>query len=488
MKKIAALILLINFCVPVWAQKEFNPKIKPDKPKEFVINQIEKSSALYKQVAKDIWGYAELGFLETKSTTRLQTVLGEAGFTVQAGVSGMPTAFVATYGTGGPVIGILAEFDALPGLSQDSVFSKDPIIESGAGHACGHNLFGTASTAAAVALKTWLAENKMPGTIKVFGTPAEEGGSAKVYMVRDGLFNGVDAVLHWHPSNANDASPSSCLAIKQTMFRFYGRSSHAAAAPHAGRSALDGLEAMNYMVNMMREHVPQEARIHYIINKGGLAANVVPDFAEAEYMVRHPDARVVEEIWDRIVKAGEGAALGSGTSMKHEVISGSYNLMPNETLAKLMYDNLLKVGGVKYTADEVEFAKEIQATLNTKAPDISTAQTVQPFKVGGFFPASTDVGDITWVVPTAGLGTATWVPGVSAHSWQAVATGGRSIGLKGMLNAAKIIAMTGIDIFMNPTTLVNARKELDAKLGPGFQYKSMIGDRKPPLDFRQGKN
>lgn len=488
MKKPICVSALLLFSASIaYSQKEFNPKIKPDKPKEFVISQIEKNSALYKQVAKDIWGYAELGFLETKSTTRLQTVLGDAGFTVQAGVAGMPTAFVATYGSGGPVIGILAEFDALPGLSQDSVFTKDPIIESGAGHACGHNLFGTASTAAAISLKSWLEANKLPGTIKVFGTPAEEGGSAKVYMVRDGLFNGVDAVLHWHPSNTNDASPSSCLAIKQTMFRFYGRSAHAAAAPHAGRSALDGLEAMNYMVNMMREHVPQEARIHYIINKGGLAANVVPDYAEAEYMVRHPDARVVEEIWDRIVKAAEGAALGSGTSMKYEVISGSYNLMPNETLAKLMYENLVKVGGVIYTPAEIEFAKQIQSTLNTKAPDISTAQTVQPFKTGGFFPASTDVGDITWVVPTAGLGTATWIPGVPAHSWQAVATGGKSIGLKGMLNAAKILAMTGIDLFLNPGILNSARKELDTKLGPGFQYKSMIGERMPPLDFRQGK-
>jgi aminobenzoyl-glutamate utilization protein B len=293
--------------------------------------------------------------------------------------------------------------------------------------------------------------------------------------------------LHWHPSNANDASPSSCLAIKQTMFRFYGRSSHAAAAPQAGRSALDGLEAMNYMVNLMREHVPQEARIHYIINKGGLAANVVPDFAEAEYMVRHPDARVVEEIWERIVQASQGAAQGTGTTTKHEVISGSYNLMPNETLAKIMYENLVKVGGVNYTPAEVEFAKQLQSTLNTKAPDLSMAQAVQPFKVGGFFPASTDVGDITWVVPTAGLGTATWVPGVPAHSWQAVATGGRSIGLKGMLNAAKIIAMTGIDLFLNPTIMAAAKKELETKLGPGFQYKSMIGDRKPPLDFRDGK-
>lgn len=320
----------------------------------------------------------------------------------------------------------------------------------------------------------------------MYGTPAEEGGSAKVYMVRDGLFKDVDAVLHWHPSSANDASASSCLSIKQTMFRFYGKSSHAAAAPDQGRSALDGVESMNYMVNMMREHVPSEARIHYIISKGGLAANVVPDFAEVEYMVRHPDARVVEEIWNRIVKASEGAATGTETTTKYEVVSGSYNLVPNETLARVMHSNLTAVGGVTYTAEETAFAKELQKSMS-RAPDLSQAQTIQPFKTGGFFPASTDVGDITWVVPTVGLGSATWVPGAPAHSWQAVATGGTSIGQKGMLVAAKTIALTGADLFTNPALLQKAKEELTQKLGPGFQYKSMIGDRKPPLDFRKGK-
>ncbi|MBY0433742.1 MAG: peptidase dimerization domain-containing protein, partial [Cyclobacteriaceae bacterium] len=338
-----------------------------------------------------------------------------------------------------------------------------------------------------VTLKDWLIKNKKAGTIKLFGTPAEEGGSAKVYMVRDGLFKDVDVVLHWHPSSENDASPESCLAIKQTIFKFYGRSAHAAAAPQAGRSALDGLEAMNYMVNLMREHVPQEARIHYVINKGGLAANVVPDYAEAEYMVRHPDARMVEEIWGRIVKAAEGAASGTETTMKYEVISGSYNLVPNETLARLMYNNLKIVGGVNYTPAEVEFGKKLQSTLNTKAPPLESATQVQPFKTGGFFPASTDVGDITWVVPTAGLGVATWVPGVPAHSWQAVASGGSSIGFKAMNNAAKTIAMTGIDLFTNPSIIDKAKKELATFVGPDFTYKSMIGDRKPPLDFRKGK-
>lgn len=480
-------IIFTICCIVSYAQTEINPKIKPDRDKEFVTIELNKKFPVYQKVAKDIWSYAELGFLETQSTERLQGVLRQEGFTVNAGVSEMPTAFVATYGNGGPVIGILAEFDALPGLSQDSIPERKIVTEGGPGHACGHHLFGTASVAAAVTLKDWLIKNKKAGTVKLFGTPAEEGGSAKVYMVRDGLFNDVDVVLHWHPSSDNDASPESCLAIKQTIFRFYGRSAHAAAAPYAGRSALDGLESMNYMVNLMREHVPQETRIHYVINKGGLAANVVPDYAEAEYMVRHPDARMVEEIWNRIVKAAEGAASGTETTMKYEVISGSFNLVPNETLSRLMYNNLRIVGGVMYTPDEIEFGKKIQLTLTTKYPPLETAAQVQPFKTGGFFPASTDVGDITWVVPTAGLGTATWVPGVPAHSWQAVATGGMSIGFKAMNNAAKTIAMTGIDIFNNPSIIIKAKKELADYVGPDFKYKSMIGDRKPPLDFRKGK-
>lgn len=384
MKKILlGLFILTGYSA--YTQTEINPKVKPDKDKAFVTAELDKKFPVYRKVAKDIWSYAELGFLETQSTERLQGVLKSEGFNIQTGVSEMPTAFVATYGSGGPVIGILAEFDALPGLSQDSIPDRKIVTEGGPGHACGHHLFGTASVAAAVTLKDWLLKNKKAGTVKLFGTPAEEGGSAKVYMVRDGLFDDVDAVLHWHPSSANDASPQSCLAIKQTIFKFYGRSAHAAAAPQAGRSALDGLEAMNYMVNLMREHVPQEARIHYVINKGGLAANVVPDYAEAEYMVRHPDARMVEEIWNRIVKAAEGAASGTETTMKYEVISGSFNLVPNETLARLMYNNLKTVGGVNYTPEEIEFGKKFKAHSRLRCHPLNRPHKYNPLKPVAFF-------------------------------------------------------------------------------------------------------
>ncbi len=455
--------------------------------KGFVQADIESKKQTYVQAARAIWSHAELGYLETKSTALLQQMLSQAGFSVESGVAGMPTAFVASYGSGQPVIGILAEFDALPGLSQDSVPLRKPLVEGGSGHGCGHNLFGVGSAAAAIALKNWLQQQGRSGTIRLYGTPAEEGGSGKVYMVRAGLFSEVEAVLHWHPSSANQASPESCLAVKQGTFRFRGKAAHAAMAPHVGRSALDGVESMNYMANMMREHVPQETRIHYIISKGGVAPNVVPEVAEVEYVVRHPDAKTLEDIWQRLVKCAEGAALGTETSMQVEIASGSYNLLPNDPLARVMQTNLQTVGGVSYSASDRAFAEKLQQTFSYAAPPLATAQQVEPYKTGGFFPASTDVGDVSWVVPTAGLGIATWVPGTVAHSWQAVACDGMSIGFNGMMNAAKVLAMTGVDLFTNPGTLQEARKELEKRRGNNFSYRALLGDRKPPLDYRKGR-
>jgi aminobenzoyl-glutamate utilization protein B len=482
-KVIYTLFCLLGFLSSKAQEKTL--KINSEKDKQFVINALTKKYDNYCHIARTIWSHPELGYLESKSSALLQETLRKEGFEINAGVADIPTAFVATYGSGSPVVGILAEFDALPGLSQDSVPEQKPIIAGGNGHGCGHNLFGTGSVAAAIALKEWLIQNKKAGTVKLYGTPAEEGGGGKVYMVRAGLFNGVDAVLHWHPSDRNDASPSSCLAIKQGIFRFYGKTSHAAAAPERGRSALDGLESMNYMVNMMREHINPTSRIHYVINKGGLASNVVPDYAEAEYTVRDLSIKSTEALWERVVKAAEGAAIGTETKMKYEVVTGLYNLLPNEPLAKAMHANLTKVGGVNYTEAELVFAKKIQATYGYQAPPLSLAQAVQPYEKG-FFPASTDVGDVSWVVPTAGLNPATWVPGTAAHTWQAVAADGISIGFKGMMVAAKVIAMTGIDIFNSPTLVQQAKQEIDKQRGADFQYKPLIGDNKPPLTYRKG--
>ena len=297
------------------------------------------------ELARSMWEWAEVGYQEVKSSELLQKELTGAGFKVEAGVAGIPTAFVATAGSGKPVIGILAEYDALPGINQDAVPVRDPIEGKQSGHACGHHLFGTASTSAGIAIANWLKTSGKSGTIRVYGTPAEEGGSGKVYMVRAGLFNDVDVVMHWHPSDVNFAGVDKSLANKTAKFRFHGLSAHASGAPDRGRSALDGLEAMNNMANMMREHIPSDARMHYVITSGGSAPNVVPDFAESYYYVRHIDPPTVVEIFDRLTKTAEGAALGTGTTMDYEIIGGVYNLLANETLSRAMYEQLNKVGG-----------------------------------------------------------------------------------------------------------------------------------------------
>jgi aminobenzoyl-glutamate utilization protein B len=452
--------------------------------KEDIVKSIESKYDVYASMAHRIWEFAEVGYQEEKSSALLQQSLAKEGFKIEANVAGMPTAFIASYGQGKPVIGVLGEFDALPGISQDAVPELKSIAGKDAGHACGHHLFGTASAAAAIAVKNWMAKNKIIGTLRFYGTPAEEGGSGKVYMVRDGLFKDVDAVLHWHPSAVNDASAGSSLANKSGKFRFYGVASHAAGSPDRGRSALDGVEAMNHMVNMLREHVPQETRMHYVITRGGEAPNVVPAYAEVYYYVRHPRRDEVRSIWERVEKAAQGAALGTGTRVEVEVTGGVYDLLPNETLARLMDTNLKAVGGYSYTEQEKEFGRKIQQSFTGKIPSLENTNQISPFQMKGGLGGSTDVGDVSWVVPTAGLGTATWVPGTAAHSWQAVAAGGMSIGHKGMMVAAKTIALTLTDLFTSPDQLQKATQELKERTGSDFKYEALLGDRKPALNYR----
>lgn len=465
-------LFLFLFPVLVYSQKT----------KEDVAKSIDAGYDHYSSIAKKIWEFAEVGYQETKSSALLQETLGQAGFKIENGVAGMPTAFVATYGTGKPVIGILGEFDALPGVSQDAVPEVKKVEGRPAGHACGHHLFGTASSAAAIAVKNWLIANKRQGTIRFYGAPAEEGGAGKVYMVREGLFKDVDIVFHWHPGSQNNASAGTSLANKTGKFRFTGIAAHAAASPERGRSALDGVEAMNDMVNMMREHVTQESRIHYVITRGGEAPNVVPAFAEVYYYVRHPKRTEVKDMWERITRAAQGAALGTDTKVEWEVTGGVYDLLPNEVLAKVVDANMRAVGGYTFTPQEKEFAEKIQKTFTSTPPPLSSTNSISEIQLlsGG----STDVGDVSWVVPTAGLTTATWVPGTAAHSWQAVAAGGTSIGNKGMMIAAKTIAFSIIDVFTNPTTIEAAWKEFKSRTGENFNYESLIGDRPPALNYR----
>jgi aminobenzoyl-glutamate utilization protein B len=451
-----------------------------------VLQSIDAKRDAYGGIAQQIWSFAEVGYQEQKSSALLQSELTKAGFTVKAGVAEIPTAFVASWGSGKPIIGIVGEFDALPGLSQGAVPTRSPIVAGAAGHGCGHHLFGTASTAAAIAVKQWLESQHKTGTIRFYGTPAEEGGAGKVYMIRAGLFDDVDAVVTWHPGDRNTVSPVSNLANISAKFRFHGVSAHAAGAPDRARSALDAVEAMDNMVNMMREHVPQETRIHYVITDGGKAPNVVPDAAEVYYVARHPDIRTLDGIWERIINAAKGAALGTGTTMDMEIIGAVYNVLPNEYLSSLQRKNLERIGGLTYTPEERAFAEQIRKTLEEPMlPLGSEAQILAPREEVSF--SSTDMGDVSWKVPTVQLSAATWVPGTPAHSWQAVAAGGTSIGTKGMMVAAKTMALTAIDLFSDPTHIQKARAEFD-KRRAGFVYKSRLDRAKPALDYRKTGN
>jgi aminobenzoyl-glutamate utilization protein B len=475
----ALLLSAAIFSLPALAQEK--PALSPEA--QALLAKIDARRGEIAEVAGALWDYAEVGYKEEKSSGLLKDRLRTEGFSIEEGVAGIPTAFVASYGSGGPIIAILAEFDALPGINQDRQSSRAPVDGKGAGHACGHNLFGAGSMGAAIVVKEWLAETKTPGTIRLYGTPAEEGGSGKVYMVRDGLFKDVDFALHWHASDENSAEAKTSLANRSAKFRFKGVSAHAAGAPERGRSALDGVEAMNMMANMMHEHMPQDARMHYVVTNGGGAPNVVPDAAESFYYVRHPSPEGVEAIWTRLEDAARGAALGTGTTVEWEIIHGNNPLLINETLAKRMHEHLTAVGGVPYTKEEETFAKEIYKGFDKPEHALADAQRIEAYEKSLGY-GSTDVGDVSWAAPTVGLTTATWVPGTSAHSWQAVAASGMSIGYKGAANAAKAMSLAAIELYQDAELRKAARAEFDAARGPKYKYRSLLGDRKPPLDYR----
>lgn len=485
MKKIIIVNLCLIVCISAFAQR----KNKENTSDNVAVEYLNNSFGIYDKLQKTIWANPELGFLEYKSSGFLQEHLQEKGFTVEAGVAGMPTAFVATYGSGSPVIGILAEFDALPGLSQDTVPYLKPLVEGGNGHGCGHNVFGVGSVAGAVAITEWLAANKHAGTIKVFGTPAEEGGGGKVYMVREGLFEGVDVVLDWHPGTNNGVSVGSGTAIQMVDYTFHGIAAHAAGSPDKGRSALDGVEALNFMVNLLREHIPITSRIHYVITYGGEAPNVVPHYAKVSYYIRSPKREILKELTEWVGQAAEGAAKGTQTTVTSEIISGFYEKLHNVSLAELVQKNLELVGGVEYDARERAFAEAIVKGLNQDVSTLKEVQEIKPLEeekpsLGG---GSTDVGDVSWVVPTISFRTAVFIPGSAGHSWQNVASGGSTIGTKGLLNAAKVFSLTAIDLYTHPEWVESAKTELEKRRGADFEYVPLLGDRKPALDYRVKK-
>jgi aminobenzoyl-glutamate utilization protein B len=476
-------ILLISYCFVFIGAFAGTPHANG---KEIVIDYLNKSIPVYDKIQKTIWSFSELGFLETKSSALLQQQLQQNGFKIEAGVAGMPTAFVATYGNGYPVIGVLAEFDALPGLSQDTVPYPKPLIEGGSGHGCGHNIFGTGSVAGAIAIKKWLEKTKHVGTIKVFGTPAEEGGGGKVYMVRGGILKGVDVVLDWHPASINAVVTNTGTAIQMVDFHFYGKAAHAAANPDKGRSALDGVEAFDYLVNMMREHIPASSRIHYVISNGGDAPNVVPAYAKVSYYIRSPKREILKDLITWVNQAAQGAAFGTQTTVRPEIICGFYERLYNKTLAKIVQQNLEQVGGVIYNERETAFAKEIVKDLGENDTILVNAFKVKPLEEetvsqGG---GSSDVGDVSWNVPTVSFNVAGFVPGSSGHSWQNVASDGTTIGSKALINAAKVFALSAIDIYTNKKIVVLAKREFDNRRGSDFHYESLLGTRAPALNYR----
>lgn len=474
--------------------------------KKRVIEIIDEKQQLFTDLSDKIWDNPEISFLEYKSSEFLCEALESEGFTVTRGVANIPTAFVGSYGSGQPIIAFLGEFDALSGLSQKSESTiKESIIDGCDGHGCGHNLLGVGSLAAAVAVKKYMEENEIQGTINYYGCPGEEGGSGKAFMTREKVFDDVDIALTWHPMSLNSIFATSSLANYQVYYRFHGKSSHAAASPHLGRSALDAVELMNVGVNYLREHIIPEARVHYAVtNTGGISPNVVQPEAEVLYLMRAPKVSQVQEIYERINDIARGAALMTGTKCKIIFGKACSNLVPNKTLEEILYKNFTEIGVPSYDEKDLEFAAKMKNTLSGSDIDYDLNFTfslmgkehkeivnnleykdlcdvILPYKYWAMtLPGSTDVGDVSWVVPTAQIITACNAFGTPAHSWQMVSQGKSSIAHKGMLLAGKVLASTAIDVLSNPEIIKNAKNDLIEALD-GETYSCPIPSEVMPL-------
>ncbi len=467
--------------------------------KDVAFDWIENNEEKLAEISDKIWEYAELGYVEFKSAELLANELEKNGFQVEREVAGIPTAFVGTWGSGKPVIGVMGEYDALPGLSQKAVPYKEPIKKGEPGHGCGHNIHGTSGLGGAIALRYAMEEAGIEGTIKFFGCPAEEMLSGKVWMVREGLFDDVDAVLSHHPSSMNVAALRSSNANNAVKFHFHGKTAHAAGSPEQGRSSLDAVELMNIGVNFLREHVIQDARIHYVIEEGGGQPNVVPDYARSWYLVRAPERDQLEPIYQRILKIAEGAAMMTDTELEVQFIKGIYNKLPSKTLSDAVTENMRLIGPPEYTNEEMEFAEKIAESISkedkrttlwkSKRPnweelvDILIDRTIpEAWDEGEVSHGSTDVSDVSWQAPTMEFGTSTYILGTPGHSWQNVALSGMSIGHKSLFFASKVIAATCIDLLTKQDIRKAAWDELEERK-TGREYHSPIPeDLDPPLD------
>ncbi len=453
--------------------------------KQAAVESIEAESDALAELADRIWEYAETALRERRSAAVLSDYLEGKGFRVQRGVAGMPTAFVAEYGSGRPVIGILGEYDALPGLSQKAQPEKEPLEAGAGGHGCGHNLFGPASAGAAVALRELIEAGRLTGTVRFYGTPAEEAVGGKVYMVKAGLFDDVDAALAWHPNTENEADVQSSQAIADFKVDFFGRAAHAAFDPWNGRSALDGADLFIHALNLMREHVKPTVRIHYVIESGGRVPNIVPEEATVWCWVRDSSRAGVSHLLERVKKAAAGAAQATETTHRFTLQAGDYEVLPNRAGGLLMYRNLQWLGPIDYSDEEQEFARTLQRNAGVEPEGLDGS--IQPWRETAADPegGSTDVGDVSWVVPVINM-TATTAPvGVPWHGWAVVASGGTSIGHKGMMLAAKSMAATAVDLFADPDALAGVRREFEEKTA-GHVYQSFVTADTPPLPADSG--
>lgn len=473
MRIVSTLIVLLLFITALHAQKVSANKNQ-------VLNTIENQAPKLTDISDKIWAHAEIAFQETESYKLLADYAEANGFTVERAVAEIPTAFVATYGSGSPVIGILGEFDALPGLSQKAVPNKDPLKEGEPGHGCGHNLFGTASLGAAIAIKELIEQGKLKGTIKFFGTPAEEKFFGKLWMIRAGLFNDVDVVMDWHPGPETKAAVQTGLALVDFTVEFKGQAAHASADPWNGRSASDALELYTTGINYYREHVKPTVRIHYHIQDGGQVVNVVPDYARLWVRVRDVKREGLNEVYERVKKMAEGAAIMANVDYEVKLVSGIYEVLVNRTGASYLQKNLEYLGPLTYTPEETSFAKKIQEA--TGKPQVGLHSKVEPLEetkenAGG---GSTDVGDVSWVVPVIRLSAATAPIGTPWHSWAVVACGGMSIGHKGMLHASKALALTMVDLYEDPKKVEAVKAEFKQRKGDHV-YSGLIPDGPPPI-------
>ncbi len=453
-----------------------------DPLKRQVIAQVDSIEALVEEMATKLWEYSEISLQETRSAALLISKLKEAGFDIETNVAGMPTAFVATYGKGSPIVGILAEYDALPGVGNEAVPERKARADGvTSGHGCGHNIFGAASVGGAIALKKLMEKENLKGTLKLFGTPAEETIIGKVYMANAGVFNGLDAVIEWHPGDENEVRNQTGRAMNSFEVEFFGQAAHGAADPWNGRSALDAVELMNYGVNMMREHIEPAARIHYVIPSAGDAPNVVPEYAKVWYFVRDINREQVDKLYARILKIAEGASLATETTHKVRLITGVHEYLLNRPMQEALQKNIELVGAPQFTEQEQEFARSLQRSVSKPEKGFNDKIKPLPDKPDEVKGGSTDVAEVSWIVPTAGFAVTTAAQDVPWHSWAATACHGTRAGRKGAVVAAKVIASTGLDVLTRPA-LVQEAKAFFLKATDGKPYQSPIpADQKPPL-------